>query len=82
MQRSRLAWSWLDQIEAPSDPAVHGYRFRVTGAAGTIERECPDSSTVLSPAETVSLGPGPIEVEVRQVGTLAVSRPAAITINA
>lgn len=82
VQRSRLAWAWFDEIEAPADPVVQGYRLRLAGATGSIERDCTDTQMLFSAAEIAALGGGPIVLEVRQVGTLALSRPATITIKA
>lgn len=81
VQRSRLAWAWLDEVEATTDPGVHGYRLRVAGASATIERDCGDEQAALTAAEVASLGGGPIEIELRQIGALGLSRPATITIN-
>lgn len=79
--RSRIAWAWVDEVAAPPDPAVQGYRVRFAGAAATIERDYADTEAALTAAETASLGGGPIEIQVRQVGALALSRPATITIS-
>ena len=45
------------------------------------ERDYGKTQEMWSIAEAASLGAGPIEVQVRQVGTLALSRPETITIN-
>lgn len=81
LQRSRLGWSWLNEVETPTDPGVLGYRVDISGAAAAIERDCMEPQLTLTPSETASLGSGPIDIGVRQVGALALSRPASITIN-
>ena len=81
IQRSRSGWAWLDEVEAMADPAVQGYRLRAAGAAATIERDSGVEETVLSAAEVASLGAGPVEIQVRQIGALGLSRPASITLN-
>jgi hypothetical protein len=80
--RSRLAWSWIDEVEAPPDPAVQGYRLRIAGPTATIERDSNEEQMALAAAEAASLGTGPIEVQVRQIGVHALSRPETIIINA
>lgn len=82
LQRSRLAWAWIDEVEAPPDPTVQGYRLRIVGSSTTIERDSSELQATLTAAEVASLGAGPIEVQLRQIGTLALSRPATVTINA
>jgi hypothetical protein len=81
VQRSRSGWSWLDEVETPADPSVHGYRLSVSGASATIERDWAEPQLALTPSEVLSLGSGPIEVQVCQIGALALSRPETITVN-
>lgn len=80
-RRSRLAWGWPDEIEAPSDPSVHGFRLRVSGPLATIERDTDESQIELSSLEMSALGSGPITVDIRQIGSLALSRPSSIVIS-
>jgi hypothetical protein len=82
MRRSRLAFAWLDEVESPPDPMFHGYRLRATGTTASIERDCPGEQAELSAADLASLGSGAIEIHVRQVGALALSRPETIIVNA
>jgi hypothetical protein len=81
VQRSRSAWAWLDEVEASADPAVQGYRLRVSGSVAAIERDSSGAQLSLTAAEVASLGGGPIEIEARQIGATGPSRPATITIN-
>jgi len=81
VQRSRSGWSWLDEVETPADSAVTGYRVRITGGSASIERDCLEPQLGLTPAEVLSLGSGSIEIQVRQIGALALSRPETITVN-
>jgi hypothetical protein len=78
VRRSRLAWAWLDDVDTPSDPSLQGYRLTVLGSVATIDRDCAIEQAILSAAEVASLGGGPTEVQVRQVGTLTLSRPATV----
>ena len=82
VRRSRLSWAWLDEVEAPNDATVDGFRIRASRGGGFVERDVTASMTSLSAAELSALGTGPVTVEVRQIGALATSRPAALTINA
>jgi hypothetical protein len=81
VRRSRLAWGWQDEIEAPADPGVQGYRIKITGSAGSIERDVSECEGAVSASELAALGAGTAAIEVRQVGSLALSRPAAIHFN-
>lgn len=82
VRRSRLAWGWVDEIEAPADNEFHGFRVTVAGPSGSITADVQTSEYVLSAAERVSLGAGQLTVDIRQIGVAALSRPATITINA
>ena len=74
-------FAWLDEVDSPPDPSVQGYRVRIAGASEVIERDCGEEQASFSAADVASLGSGPIEVHVRQVGTLALSRPETNLIN-
>ena len=82
VRRSRLAWAWVDEIEAPADSAVHGFRLKVSRSNGSLERDVVEATANFVAAELAGLGSGPVTVEARQIGALAMSRPATITINA
>jgi len=81
IRRSRLAFGWRDEVEAPVDGEVQGYRVSIAGAAGAIERDTDGSNLSVGAAEIAALGTGPFIISVRQIGALALSRPATITIN-
>ena len=76
------AVAWLDEIESPPDPSLQGYRVRVARASLAIERDCEGEQATFSAAEVASLGSGPVEVHVRQIGSLLLSRPEIFLINA
>ena len=82
VQRSRLAWSWVDEVAAAPDPSVQGYRLRLGGTSSTIERDCSEAQAMLSASDVALLGAGPIALQVHQIGPTALSRPATLTINA
>lgn len=81
VRRSRLAWGWTDEIEAPVDATVQGFRFKATGIAAAIERDVAGPAVTLTPSDLAMLGAGPISVEVRQIGSLALSWPSTVTID-
>ncbi len=76
------AFAWFDEVEASPDPSVKGYRLCLSGSSTTIERDFAMTEATFSAAEVASLGTGPIEVQLRQIGTLMLSRPQIITIEA
>lgn len=82
VRRSRLAWGWMDEVDAPADSSVSGFRLSAAGTGGSLVRDVTASAAVLTAVEVSSLGPGAVQIEVRQIGVVGLSRPAAITINA
>lgn len=82
VRRSRLAWNWVDEIEAPTDGGFNGFRVRLSGAAGSFERDVTENACALDAAEWSVVGSGPLTIEVRQIGPTSLSRPAITTINA
>jgi hypothetical protein len=81
VRRSRLAWAWLDEVDSPPDASLQGYRVRLAGPSVAIERDCTDQQTFFSTADVATLGSASIEIQVRQIGALALSRPESLTIN-
>jgi hypothetical protein len=81
IHRSRAAWAFLDEVAGQRDPDVSGYRVTISGSAGTIERDTTAETLTLSAAEAGSLGPGPVAIAVRQVGSIGLSRPASLIIQ-
>ena len=80
-RRSRLAWAWLDEVDTPPDLSLQGYRLRVASPSTTIDRDSIAEEVILSSAEVAALGAGPFEIQVRQIGTSALSRPATLHLN-
>lgn len=80
-RRSRHGWAWLDSVDAPLDVSVELYRVTVKGAAGALAVETAINDATFAPGEVAALGPGNLEIGVVQVGDLAVSRPAQLTLN-
>ena len=70
--------AWVGHALSLAGYTEGGWRF--IGSAATIERDCSDPQATLSAAEVALLGTGTIDVEVRQIGTLALSKPQIITI--
>ena len=72
-RRSRAGWRWGDGADAPLGEENEAYRVDVAGRSVTVM--VPELA--IGAAERAG---GPLAVTVRQVGTHAASRPAAITI--
>lgn len=83
VRRSSRGWSWLDNVEAPLGCSTELYRITVTGFGGSIERTSTEPKVEFTAAELATIGNGDADLSVVQVGDLAVSRPAilSITIN-
>ena len=83
VRRSSQAWSWLDNVDAPLGCSTEIYRATLSGPNASIERTSSESQVEFTAAEIATLGMGVAKLSVVQVGDLAVSRPAilSITIN-
>jgi hypothetical protein len=80
-RRSRQGFAWLDGVDAPIGEAREQYSVVIIGSIGSIELAA-DAPELIIPAPTVAgLGVGSASIEVRQIGDLAASRAAKITIT-
>ncbi|MEO8453938.1 MAG: hypothetical protein ABI454_02155, partial [Sphingomicrobium sp.] len=80
-RRSRAAWGWVDEVETPLGERLEQYRVALTGPATNAEFLSDEPSLSLSATTVASFGPGPINIDVRQIGDFAVSRAAQLSIN-
>jgi hypothetical protein len=82
VRRSRSGWAWTEGGDAPLGEEREAYRLRI--AAGDAERilvlEEPHF-TYTAAAQTADGLLGPLLIEVVQIGTLALSRPASILLS-
>jgi hypothetical protein len=81
VRRSRTGFAWVDGIDAPLGEAREQYQVDLTGSAGTIEFIVDQPSLTVAAADLESLGSGPATIVVRQIGDLAASRPAQLSIT-
>lgn len=79
-RRSRLGWAWIDGVDAPLGAWSELYRLRLQGSASLIEVDTTAPVASFTAAQVASLGGSPT-LSVQQVGDLAVSRPATLSIN-
>ena len=80
-RRSRGGWAWNDEVDAPLAERVEQYRVTISGPTATAEFLADQPSLSVSAATLVGFGAGSAAIEVRQVGDLAASRPAQISIT-
>ena len=80
VRRSRSGWAWLDSVDAPLGETGEHYHVRLSGTAGAIELDCSAPSASLTATEVASLGAGNATIAVSQIGDLAASHDAALTI--
>lgn len=77
VRRSRQGWAWTSGADTPRGEERELYRLTFGGLRSV---ETSDPSYFYSSAARAGDGPGPVTVEVVQIGTLAPSRPATIII--
>jgi hypothetical protein len=81
VRRSRTGFAWVDEIDAPLGETAEQYRVELTGTGSAIEAVTGQPMLSIDPAAVAALGPGLATIEVRQIGDLAASRPASLTVN-
>jgi hypothetical protein len=80
VRRSRHGWAWLDEIDAPLGEASERYRVALDGTGGRIELETGSMVLVIDPGQLASVGTGSATLSIQQVGDLALSRAATLSI--
>ncbi len=83
-RRSRIGWSWLDDIDAPLGEESARYRLDVTRDGGTalsLEIGAPTATIAASQLAAIG-GGGPLSLAIVQIGTAAATLPAATFILA
>jgi hypothetical protein len=78
MQRRRGS---LAPIDAPLGESSEQYRVNLAGTSGSAELVATATSISVDAGQVAALGAGPVAVEVRQIGDVAASRPAKLTIT-
>ena len=81
IRRSRIAFAWVDEIDAPLGETREQYSVVISGVAASLERTAAEPSLVISASDLAALGSGTATIEVRQVGDWAASRAATLTIE-
>jgi hypothetical protein len=80
-RRSRSGFAWIDGIDAPLGEASEAYRVTINGPAGTLDLPTSQPALNVSAADMAALGSGAATIQVRQIGEVAASRPAEITLT-
>ena len=80
-RRSRLGFAWIDGIDAPLGEASELYRANLAGASQSLELAATEPALTIAAADLAALGAGNLSIEVRQIGDVAVSRPAQLTLT-
>jgi hypothetical protein len=80
VRRSRLGYSWVDNVDAALGESAERYRVRVEGSATTIEIEATDATATFDAAQLAALGSGAATISVVMVGDRAVSHAATQSI--
>lgn len=80
-RRSRAGSSWIDEVDVPLGETREDYRVTVIGALASAEFVTTEPSLTIAASDLAALGSGTAQVEVRQIGDWAASRPAQIAIT-
>lgn len=80
-RRSRLGWAWIDAVDTPLGVSAERYRLRLQGGTSALEVETTVPEASFTAADVASVGSGPVTLSVAQVGDLAVSRAAILSIS-
>jgi hypothetical protein len=81
VRRSRSGWAWLDGLDVPLGESAERYRVKIEGADGSVVLETTAAEATIPSSQLSSLGAGPLNVSVVQVGDYAESRPATTIVN-
>lgn len=78
IRRSRAGLAWVDGVDAPLGEAREQYRVAIEGILGRMELVAENSELVVEADALATLGAGPTNVEVSQIGGFFASRPARL----
>jgi hypothetical protein len=81
VRRSRSGWSWPSGSDTPLGEEREAYRLDLSGPGWSRSLELGSPEHLYSQAAQAADGPGPVTIQVAQLGTHGVSRPASMTIN-
>ncbi|MDQ3525344.1 MAG: hypothetical protein M3451_09860 [Chloroflexota bacterium] len=81
VRRSRRGWAWLDGVDSPLGCATERYRTTLSNGSAVLQAESMAPGVDFGPGDLASLGSGPIDIAVVQIGDLGVSRAATLTIS-
>ena len=79
-RRSRDGFAWIDEVDAPLSERIEQYRVAIAGLAASDEFMADAPSLTVAATTVGSLGSGPATIEVRQIGDLAASFPAQLSV--
>ncbi|HEX2792833.1 MAG TPA: phage tail protein [Croceicoccus sp.] len=83
-RRSRGGWQWLDTVEVPLSEAAEAYEVRfVNGGGRVVSWRVEGPEWRMGPAQWLDLSSGPLpqRLEIRQVGSVSLSRPLIVELN-
>jgi len=75
IRRSHRGWAWNDGVGVPADSFPERYRLTVTGPEGQLELECDEPGAIFDSASLPAMAGQMVEIEVRTIGPMALSRP-------
>ncbi|MCL6699595.1 phage tail protein [Sphingomonas sp. NSE70-1] len=81
VRRSHQGWSWNDGVGVPADPFSEHYLVNIIGPEGELSLESDRPEVILNASALHADAGQPIEIEIRTVGPMALSRPRGVSIT-
>jgi hypothetical protein len=81
IRRSQRGWSWNNGVGVPPDSFTERYQVTIAGPAEHLELETDRPSVILDPASLPAEAGQAVEIEIRMVGPMALSRPRGISLT-
>lgn len=81
VRRSRIGWGWQDGADAPLGEEQERYLLQLEGAGFARSVECFAPGYLYSTGQQADDGAGTVTLTITQIGTVAASRPASLTVE-
>ncbi len=81
VRRSLAGWSWTDGVDVPADHLPERYQVNMAGSGGELSLETDRPEAILD-TEALPGDPGEtLDIQVKTVGPMALSRPRSLSLT-